>query len=149
PLLIGPGDLPLSSATVREAVIGSGLIADPKSEANYRSVATTDIVDTDDEGGTARQLDLARVGAPASEGNPRAAERAATALFLTSIVGNRPGGRQGATEVELKAAMFVPDGLFSVTDADTTIAELVADEGGLAAVERIPGRGGQPPRVFL
>jgi hypothetical protein len=149
PLLIGPGDIPLSSATAREAVIGSGLIADPKSEANYRSVATTDIVDTDDEGGTARQIDLSRAAASATDGNPRAAERAATALFLTSIVGNRPGGRQGATEVELKAAMFVPDGLFSPTDADTVVADLVADEGGLAAVERIPGRGGQPPRLFL
>ena len=41
--------------------------------------------------------------------NPRAAERAATCLFLCSIVGSRGGGRQGASELEVKAATFVPD----------------------------------------
>ena len=102
PVMIGPGDLPLSSAVVREAVIGSGLIADSKTEANYRSVATTDIVSPDDETGTARQIDKARPSSALTDGNPRAAERAATALFLASIVGNRPGGKQGATEAELK-----------------------------------------------
>ena len=149
PQMIGPGDLPLSSAVVREAVIGSGLIADSKTEANYRSVATTDIVGPDDDSGTARQIDKARPSSPLTDGNPRAAERAATALFLASIVGNRPGGKQGATEAELKAATFVPDGLFSISDADTVIAELSADEGGLAAVERIAGKGGQAARLFL
>ena len=44
PLLVGPGDLPLSESTVREAIIGSGLISDTRTQANYRSIASADIV---------------------------------------------------------------------------------------------------------
>ena len=44
PLLVGPGDLPLSDPAVREAVIGSGLIVDTRTQANYRQIASADIV---------------------------------------------------------------------------------------------------------
>jgi hypothetical protein len=146
PRLIGLGDLPLSSSVVREAIIGSGLISDPKTQANYRQIAATDIVAGDDKGGSARLLDARRT----DTSNPRAAERAATALFLCSIVGTRGQGKQGATEAELKAAMFVPDASFALADADGVIAELKDFEaGGLAAIQTIPGKGMTPARMFL
>jgi hypothetical protein len=150
PPLIGLGDLPLSNPVVREAVIGSGLITDSKTQANYRQIAATDIVSVDDTGGAARVLDLRRSAALFSAINPRAAERAATALFLCSVVGTRAQGRQGATEAELKAATFVPDGAFSLADGDAIIAELKdVETGGLAALEVIAGKGGLPARMFL
>ena len=149
PLLIGPGDLPLSSAQVREAVIGSGLIADDKTAANYRQLAAADVVSDDGDRGAARLLDLQRSGTPFASANPRAGERMASALFLLSMVGARSQGRQGATEAELKAASFVPDVAFEVSQADSVLAELCDPERGLAALERIEGRGGQPARLFL
>lgn len=151
PLLIGPGDVPLSDPTVREAVIGSGLIADRRAEANYRALASADIVADDDEHGAARQLDLsdARRSAPFVAVNPRPAERAATALFLHSIIGGRAQGRRGATRAELAAAMFVPDASFAYTDAEAVLAELANPDRGLVTREEIPGKGGQPPRWFL
>jgi len=149
PRLIGVGDLPLSNAIVREAIIGSGLISDSKTQANYRQIASTDIVSVDDEGGAARVLDRRRSGLSAAV-NPRPAERAATALFLCSIVGTRGQGRQGATEPELKAAAFVPESLFVLAEADAVIAELKdVEAGGLAALETIAGKGGLPARLFL
>jgi len=150
PLLVGPGDLPLSEASVREAVIGSGLITDARTQANYRSLASADIVGGDDETGAARLLDRERKGGTFAEVNPRAAERGATCLFLCSIVGSRGGGRQGASEPEMKAAMFVPDAAFGLADADEVLSELKdIDGGGLASVEVIPGKGGQPPRLLM
>ncbi len=98
PVLIGPGDLPLSDTAVREAIIGSGLILDPRAQANYRQIASTDIVGGDDRTGAARSLDRSRTDSLVVQVNPRAAERAATALFLMSIVGSRGGGKQGATD---------------------------------------------------
>ncbi len=134
---------------MREAIIGSGLIADDKTAANYRQLAATDIVSDDGERGAARLLDVHRSKAPFAVANPRAAERMATALFLMSIVGARTQGRQGATEAELKAAGFVPDVAFDVSQADSVLAELSDPDVGLAALERIEGRGGQPARMFL
>jgi Protein of unknown function (DUF499) len=150
PLLIGPGDLPLSEASVREAVLGSGLIADARTQVNYRSLVSADIVDGDDQTGSARLLDRERTGALFQTVNPRAAERAATCVFLCSIVGSRGGGRQGASELEVKAATFVPDAAYGLGDADSVLAELKdIDAGGLASVELIAGKGGQPPRLFM
>ena len=150
PLLVGPGDLPLSDPTVREAVINSGLIVDTRTQANYRQIASADIVAADDTRGAARELDRSRTDGIVGPVNPRAAERAATCLFLTSVIGARAGGRQGATEAELKAAMFVPDPNYPVGEADTVIAELLDVEGGgLSSVEQLAGRGGQAPRLFM
>ena len=150
PLLVGPGDLPLSDPVVREAVIGSGLIVDTRTQANYRQIASANIVAADDHSGAARLLDRQRTNTQASEVNPSAAERAATCLFLCSVIGARAGGRQGATEPELKAAMFVPDVLFPLAEADTVIGELLdVDGGGLASVEHLAGKGGQAPRLFM
>jgi len=149
PALIGAGDLPLSAAEVREAIIGSGLIAEPRTQANYRQIGATDVVSEDDRGGTARLLDLARPHSVFSAANPRPAERAATALFLYSVMGPRVQGRRGATENELRAACFVPDASFGFADADAVLQELQDSASGLAALERIEGRGGQPARLFL
>ena len=60
PILIGPGDLVLSDSAVREAIIGSGLISDPKNQSNYRGIAENDVVDQSDENGSARELDIAQ-----------------------------------------------------------------------------------------
>ena len=147
PGLIGVGDLPLSARDVREALLNSGLIPDQRTTASYREIASTEVVADDDQRGTARQLDLKRTG-DAYLANPRAAERASTALFVYSI-GQRPQGRQGATEAELKAAAFVPDTSFGEGDADVVLAELRSSDDGLAALEELPGRGGQPLRLFL
>lgn len=150
PLLIGPGDLPLSDPTVREAVINSGLIVDTRTQANYRQIASADIVAADDKKGAAREVDRARTDRITGTINPRAAERAATCLFLCSVVGARAGGRQGATEAELKAAMFVPDSNYPVGEAETVIAELLdVDGGGLSSVEQLAGKGGQASRLFM
>lgn len=150
PTLIGAGDLPLADARVREAIIGSGLIVDGRAQSNYRSLASADIVSGDDQTGSARVLDRERHDVPFSKSNPRAAERGATCIFLCSVVGSRGGGRQGASEPEVKAAMFVPDALFGLADADAVLNELKdIDAGGLASVEVIQGRGGQPPRLFM
>jgi hypothetical protein len=149
PLLIGPGDLPLSDAKVRDAVVGSGLISDTKTAGNYRSIAQSDIVDLEDRTGAARQLDLART-APWATANPRAAERAATMIYLTSIVGARAGSKRGAADPEVKAATVVPDASYDYAEADVVVRDLTdADESGLATVEVLPGRGGQPPRYYL
>ena len=150
PLLIGPGDLPLSDATVREAIIGSGLLTDTRTGDNYRSIAAADIVDVHDQQGAARTLDLHRTSDLFAQINPRASERAATCLFLCSIVGSRGGGRQGASEAELRAATFVPDASYGYADADGVVNELKdIDGGGLASVELLPGKGGQLPRLFM
>ena len=148
PLLIGPGDLPLSASEVREAIIGSGMVGDVRTQANYRQIAATDIVSEDDKGGSARLLDLNRGATLYSTANPRAAERASTALFILSVAA-RPQGRRGATEAELKAACFVPQSTFTLPDAESVLHELQDSTTGLAAMERIEGRGGQPARLFL
>jgi len=150
PLLVGPGDLPLSDPSVREAVIGSGLIVDTRTQANYRQIASADIVAADDHNGAARMLDRQRTDTLVTSANPRAAERAATCLFLCSVIGARGGGRQGATEAELKSAMFVPDPTFPIAEADAVVAELLDVEGGgLASVEHLAGKGGQAARLFM
>lgn len=150
PSLIGPGDLPLSDGTVRDAVIGSGLISDTKTQGNYRSIAQSDIVDLEDNGGAARRLDASRVGAPWAQNNPRAAERAATFIYLASIVGTRGGSRRGASDPEAKAATVVPDPGYDYAEADAVIRALTnVDDAGLATVEIFEGRGGQPRRYYL
>lgn len=150
PLLIGPGDLPLSDAAVRDALISSGLITDSKTQGNYRSIAQSDIVNLEDSDGAARRLDLNRVGAPWAKANPRAAERAATMIYLTSIVGARGGSRRGASEPEVKAATVVPDPAYDYSEADAVVRALTdADDNGLATVEIFEGKGGQPRRYYL
>lgn len=148
PPLIGPGDLLLSVGEVREALLGSGLIADDRTQANYRQVAAADVVSDDDRTGAARTLDREREDDPWLGVNPRAAERCATALFVYSI-SPRGQGRRGATEPELKAASFVPDDSYGIADADVVLAELQEPERGLAALEVLPGKGGQPTRLYL
>lgn len=151
PALIGVGDLPLSSTEVRESITGSGLIADARTQANYRGIASADIIGDDEKTGAARRLDLDRDDTALQfvTVNPRAAERMATALFLYSVVGTRSQGRRGATEAELKAAAFVPNGRFRVADAEGVLGELSDPDTGLAALERTPGTGGHPARLFL
>jgi hypothetical protein len=71
------------------------LVPDQRTTASYREIASTEVVADDDQRGTARQFDLKRTSHPYASSNPRAAERAAMALFVYSI-GQRPraGGAQ-------------------------------------------------------
>lgn len=151
PALIGPGDLPLSDSTVREALLGSGLVEDDRTIANYRSLAEREVVNNDETTGTARRQDLERTSLMWGNANPRASERAATFIFLASVVGTlRPGRGRGASAPEVKAACSVPDFAFTVTDADTVIAELINTENGMSAVEVLPGQGhNKPARYYL
>jgi hypothetical protein len=151
PTLIGPGDLPLSDSAVREAILGSGLVEDERTIANYRSLAEIEVVNNDGSSGTARRQDLARETLLWSEANPRAAERAATFIFLASIVGTlRPGRGRGASAPEVKAANSIPDASYTITDADAVVAELVDPDHGLSALDIIPGQGNnKPARYFL
>ena len=151
PALIGPGDLPLSDSTVREAILGSGLVEDDRTIANYRSLAEIEVVNNDDSGGTARRQDITREHQIWSETNPRAAERAATYIFLASIVGTlRPGKGRGASAPEVKAASSVPSLTYTISDADTVIDELVNPDRGMSALDIIPGQGNnKPARYFL
>ena len=151
PTLIGPGDLPLSDSAVREAILGSGLVEDERTISNYRSLAEIEVVNNDGSSGTARRQDLGREALLWSEANPRAAERAATFIFLASIVGTlRPGRGRGASAPEVKAATSIPDITYTITDADAVIAELVDPDHGLSALDIIPGQGNnKPARYFL
>jgi hypothetical protein len=151
PALIGPGDLPLSDSTVREALLGSGLVEDDRTIANYRSLAEIEIVNHDSSSGTARCQDLDRPTNLWIENNPRVAERAATFIFLASIVGTlRPGRGRGASAPEVKAATSVPDPNYTITDADSVVDELVNPSGGMSALDIIPGQGNnKPARYFL
>ena len=151
PTLIGPGDLPLSESAVREAILGSGLVEDERTIANYRSLAEIEVVNNDGTSGTARRQDLAREPHLWSEANPRAAERAATFMFLASIVGTlRPGRGRGASAPEVKAVTSIPDASYTITDADAVVAELVDPERGLSALDSVPGQGNnKPARYFL
>ena len=148
PLLIGTGDLPLSNPTVREPLLGSGLIVDERTQANFRQVAATDIVGDDGESGNARALDIAR-DEPWKAINPHASQRMASALFLYSIMGPRSQGNQGATETELKAAAFVPDAEFSFPHAEVVLRDLTNSDTGLAALEFPPSPGSSAPRLLL
>jgi len=145
PELIGSGDLPLQSNQLRESLLSSGLVADERTQANLREVASVDIVDLHNpQRGAAHRLDAER-----EEGwtqhNPRAAERMATALFVRSLC-PRSGGARGATESELFAASFVPNGAYGPGDAETVAAELLETERGAASVDALPGKGGTAKR---
>ena len=146
PQLIGPGDLPLSARSVRDSLLDSGLVTDHRTGASLREIATAEITDPDHpERGVARRLDLHRGPVGWNSNNPRAAERAATALFVYSIC-PRPGGRRGATLSELEAAAFVPSTAFGPGDAEVVWTELSDPNAGLTAIDMIPGRGGRPAR---
>lgn len=151
PHLIGPGDLPLSDSAVREAILGSGLVEDERTIANYRSLAEIEVVNHDNTTGTARRQDIDRGSTQWTESNPRASERAATFIFLASVVGTlRPGRGRGASAPEVKAATCVPDVTYTVTDADSVVDELVNPDHGLSALDIIPGQGNnKPARYFL
>jgi hypothetical protein len=146
PALIGPGDLPLSNPDVVNAILTSGLLEDDRIVSSYREIAGTEVVDTTDERGTAREKDTARTGGFSSV-NPRAAERLGTALFLYSV-SPRPRGQQGATDAELKAATFVPDGHYEPSDADVVFTELQDQDNGFVTLDTITGRG-QPARHYF
>ncbi len=151
PLLIGPGDLSLGDPAVREALLGSGLVEDDRTIANYRSLAENEVINSNGTGGTARRQDLERESLTWGKANPRAAERAATAVFLASIVGTlRPGRGRGASAPEVKAATSVPNLAYSVTDADTVVEALVNPSSGMSALEIDPGQGNnKPARYYL
>ena len=148
PLLIGPGDVVLSDADVREALLDSGLIVDATTAQNYRQVITTDIVDEDDTSGNARAIDLAARDDPARTANPRAAERAATAALLYSV-SDRPQGGQGGSVPEVLAATHVPNLSYGYGEAEVVLESLKDSQRGLASLEQIQGKGGQPPRLYL
>lgn len=103
------------------------------------------------DGGIARKQDLNREPVLWAEANPFAAERAATYIFLASMIGTlRPRRGHGASSPEVKAATSVPDSVYTVTDADSVVEELVNPDTGMSAVETIPGRGNnQPARYYL
>lgn len=148
PLLIGPGDVVLSDADVREALLDSGLIIDATTAQNYRQVITTDLVDEDDTSGNARAIDLAAGADPSRAGNPRAAERAATAALLYSI-SDRPQGGQGGSVPEVLAASHTTGPSYEYGDAEVVLEQLKDPQRGLASLEQIQSRGGQPPRIYL
>ncbi|MXW60960.1 MAG: DUF499 domain-containing protein [Acidimicrobiaceae bacterium] len=145
PELIDSGDLPLQSHQARDSLLSSGLVADHRTLANLREVASVDIVDQHyPDRGVARILDTVR-----SEGwrndNPRAAERMATALFVRSLCPRATGAR-GATEAELHAASFVPVSGYGAGDAEAVAVELLETDERMASVESIAGRGSSPKR---
>ncbi|KJK51672.1 ATPase AAA [Lentzea aerocolonigenes] len=151
PALIGPGDLPLSDSAVREAILGSGLVEDERTIANYRSLAEIEVINHTGSSGMARRQDLERPTTPWANANPQASERAATFIFLASIVGTlRPGRGRGASAPEVKAATSVPDLSYTITDADSVVDELVNPDRGISALDIIPGQGNnKPARYFL
>lgn len=154
PVLIGPGDLPLSNNEVREAILGSGLISDTSLEANYRSIIQGDITNTAgaaEAAGQARLLDRdVAVKEPWGAANPHAHERAATMIAVASLM-PRGQGRRGASQPEIKIASALHDGLYTVGDADAVLDRLtdINSERSMTSAEKIDGVGGQPPRYYL
>ena len=148
PELIDSGDLPLHAHQVRDSLLSSGLVADHRTLANLREVASVDIADQHNPGrGVARRLDKARTEGW-SHANPRAAERMATALFVRSLC-PRANGARGATEAELHAASFVPISGYGTGDAEAVAVELLETDAGMASVDSIPGRGATPKRWMV
>lgn len=146
PALIGPGDLPMSSRTVRDALLDSGLVSDQRMQSSLREICAGDIVDPDHlDRGTARLADLRRSDTGWEQQNPRVAERMATALFVYTL-SPRPQGRRGATEAELHAAAFIPSNAFGPGDAEIVWHELSNPTDGLAAIDSTAGAGKQPKR---
>ncbi len=154
PLLIGPGDLPLSNNEVREAILGSGLISDTSLEANYRSIIQGDITNTDasdEAAGQARRLDRTDTAKePWGDANPYAHERAATMIAVASLM-PRGQGRRGASQPEIKVASAITSGIYTVGDADGVLDRLtdINSERSMTSAEKIDGVGGQPPRYYL
>ena len=145
PELIDTGDLPLQSNLLRESLLSSGLVADDKTQANLREVASVDIIDPHNpERGAARRLDTVRDESWTLH-NPRPAERMATALFLRSLC-PRANGARGAAEPELLAASFVPGGSYGPGDAEAVATQLLETDDGLASVDVLHGRGGAARR---
>ena len=153
PMLIGPGDLPLWDSTVRENVLGSGLISDSSLEQNYRSIFQGDITslrESDVQGGQARMLDdkVSTKETWASQ-NPKAHERAATVIAISSLM-PRGQGRRGASEAEILVASSVPDLSYGLGDAEGVLSRLtdLNSEAAMSAVETIRVKG-QQPRYFI
>ena len=148
PTLIGLGDLPLSASLVRESLLKSGVITDSRTVANYREIAANDVVDGDDQRGAARRIDVERGEVLVAQINPRAAERAATCMYLGSLA-PRAQGAVGATDAELRVAAFVPDRLCSLADIDAVVTTLESPDRGVATLDIKPGKGGQPRRLLM
>ena len=147
PLLIGPGDLPLSDRPVRDSLLDSGLVADARTQSSLREVALAEIVDPDhDDRGTAWLIDRRAAAAGVRAENPRAAERMAAALFVYSLC-PRPRGKRGATEPELHAAAFVPVNAYGPGDSEIVMSDLF-ESGGLVAFDKIPGTGRNNPARY-
>ncbi|MEZ5116075.1 MAG: DUF499 domain-containing protein [Candidatus Nanopelagicales bacterium] len=149
PWLIGPGDLPLWNSTVRESILGSGLISDSSLEQNYRSIMQGDITtlaEADVRGGQARLLDDKNTPPePWGELNPRAHERAATMIAVTSLM-PRGQGRRGASAAEIKVASSIPNLAYGVGDADGVLDRLtdINSDAAMAAVDKTSVKGQQP-----
>lgn len=148
PPLIGLGDLPLSASLVRESLLKSGVITDSRMVANYREIAANDVVDGDDQRGAARRIDVERCESLFAQINPRAAERAATCMYLGSLA-PRAQGAVGATDAELRVAAFVPDPSCSLADIDAVVAMLESADRGIATLDIKPGKGGLPRRLLM
>ena len=148
PLLIGPGDLPLSDRPVRDSLLDSGLVADTRTQSSLREVALAEIVDPDRaDRGTAWLIDRRAAAEGLRAENPRAAERMAAALFVYSLC-PRPRGRRGATEPELHAAAFVPVNAYGLGDSEIVLGDLFESGDGLVAFDKTPGTGGNNPARY-
>jgi Protein of unknown function (DUF499) len=147
PALVGVGDLPLTVAL--EQLLSSGLLMNSdRAIQGYRSVATTDVVNSDGTGGRAVAVDeqLRASGVSARQVAP--AVRMATVLFSYSIVA-RPRGGRGATKAELLAAVLEPAPAPGTpyTEAEEVFNALTG-ENGLGALE-ITTPPNAPARYYL
>lgn len=144
PTLIGLGDLPLDDGSMQEHLLHSGVISSDALATNYRQVMATDIADPARRSGRAQAIDRAHAAEPWHGANPRAAQRMATALLLSSLVAHG-SGVLGATEAEVRAASFVPDPGFAAPDSEIVFNELTDQETGLGSLDFTAGR----PRRYL
>lgn len=149
PELVGVGDIPLALA-LGELVSSGLLLGNERSIRGYRAVAQTDITTSDGSSGRAVEVDARLAASGLDAGQPRPAERMATALFCYSLVA-RPQGRRGATQAELLAAVFVAgsEPPLAYPAAEEVFNALVGDEG-LGALEIMaPAAGGGVSRYRL
>ncbi|MEX0705928.1 MAG: DUF499 domain-containing protein, partial [Nitriliruptoraceae bacterium] len=148
PPLIGLGDLPLSDTKVRQSLLDSGVIPDQRNTTNFREIAANDVVDTDDQRGAARHIDIDRSFGLLAQVNPRVAERIATAMWLLSLA-PRSQGAIGATDAELRIAGFVPDPAAELAEVDAVVTTLESADKGISTLDIRAGRGGNPRRLVM
>ena len=145
------GDLPLNDSAVREALLGSGLIEDDRTIANYRSLAELEIVNNDQTSGTARRQDLERTSLVWGRRQPARCGTRGEASCSSRALSARCAPAGAAGQAPLKSGPPQRSGPCFHGDRRRHDRRGAGDPGHWhVAVEVIPGQGhNKPARYYL